>query len=65
MQEIGPSRGEQLPYLLGLNGPLQDDAPGAKVTVPLGVDAVLTDVGHRLLEHSTAAFWTGAERGQR
>jgi len=43
MQEIGPTRGEQLPYLLGLNGPLQDDAAGAKITAPLGVDAVAVE----------------------
>lgn len=64
MQEIGPSRCEQFLYLLGLNGSLQNHASGAKVAALSGVDAILTDVCHRLLEHAAAAFRTGTEWSQ-
>src|SRR5216683_2699194 len=63
MQEIGPSRGKQLLYLLGLDGPLQDDAPRAEVAASRRADAVLAGVGDRLLEYAAAALRAGAERG--
>src|SRR6266516_1191265 len=64
MQKIGPSCGEQLLYFLGFDGSLQNYASGAKVAAPGGIDAVLTDVRHRLFEHAAAALWTGTEWGQ-
>src|SRR6266446_1382031 len=63
MQEIGPSRGKQLLYLLGLDGPLQDDAPRAEVAASRRAHAVLAGVGDRLLEYAAAALRAKAERG--
>src|SRR2546427_12780877 len=64
VQKIGLSRCKQFLYFLGLNGSLQNHASGAKVAAPGGMDAILTDVCHRLLEHSAAALRTGTERSQ-
>src|SRR5712691_4174741 len=63
MQEIGPSGGKQLLYLLGFDRPLQDDAPRAEVAASRRADAVLADVGERLLEYSAAALRARPERG--
>src|SRR5437867_7108647 len=64
VQEIGPSRGKQLLYLLGLDGPLQNDAPRAEVAASRRADAVLADVGARLLEYSAAALRARPEGGE-
>ena len=64
MQEIGPSRGKQLLYLLGFDGPLQDDAPRAEVAASRRADAVFAGVGDRLLEYSSAALRARPEGGQ-
>src|SRR5581483_1334204 len=62
VQQVGLAGREQLLDLLALDRALQDDAPGAEIATPLGADAVLARVRHRLLEHPAAALRARAER---